>query len=115
MNFDSFFSLIHAFDDVFKALQHYAQVSFDGESEAVIEGNSIDDANVDLNIIKPTLQELATTAASGDMTASKKIIGELRVEQLGKQRHQQLINALRQYDLERVEDLSKNWLESISL
>ena len=112
--FQEFIGKPYAFDDVFKALQHYAQVSFDGESEAVIEGNTIDDANVDLTIIKPILQELATTAASGDMTASKKIIGELRVEQLGTQRHQQLINALRQYDLERVEDLSKDWLESIS-
>ena len=44
------------------------------------------------------------------MTASKKIIGELSAEQLGKQRHQQLINALRLYDLERVELLSKRWL-----
>ena len=48
------------------------------------------------------------------MSAAKKIIGELTVEQLGKQRHQQLLNALRQYDLEKVETLSKAWLGDIA-
>jgi hypothetical protein len=56
------------------------------------------------------LQELVAAAASGDMNTSKKLIGELNIDQLGRQRHQQLTNALRQYDLEKVEALSKNWL-----
>lgn len=112
--FQEFIGKPYAFDDVFKALQHYAEVSFDGESDAIIESNNIDDADVDLNLIRSVLQELVAVAASGDMTASKKIIGELSAQQLGKQRHQQLVNALRLYDLERVEDLSKGWLESIS-
>lgn len=111
--FQEFIGKPYAFEDVFKALQHYAQVIFDGESESVIEDNTINDANVDLNIFKTILQELATVAASGDMMTSKKIIGELSIEKLGKQRHQQLVNALRQYDLEKVEALSKGWLEEI--
>jgi len=108
--FQEFIGKPYAFDDVFKALQHYAEVSFDGAAETAYEDNTIDDANVDLNLINPLLQELVTVAASGDMTASKKIIGELSAEQLGKQRYQQLISALRQYDLEKVEALSKGWL-----
>lgn len=91
-------------------LQHYAQVDFESATEAVGADHQIDEESVDLNLIKPVLQNLVTVAASGDMTASKKIIGELSAEQLGKQRHQQLLNALRLYDLERVELLSKSWL-----
>ena len=108
--FQEFIGKPYAFDDVFKALQHYAQVDFESATEAVGADNQIDEESVDLNLIKPVLQNLVTVAASGDMTASKKIIGELSAEQLGKQRHQQLINALRLYDLERVEVLSKSWL-----
>jgi hypothetical protein len=91
-------------------LQHYAQVDFDHATESENEDDVIEDANVDLTIFKPRLQELATVAASGDMAASKKIIGELNVGQLGKQRHQQLVNALRQYDLEKVEKVVRGWL-----
>lgn len=110
--FQEFIGKPYAFDDVFKALQHYAQVDFDNVIGAVSEDNVVDEVGVDLNIIKPVLQELAGVAASGDMTASKKIIGDLSVTQLGKQRHQQLVNALRLYDLEKVEALSKGWLET---
>ena len=108
--FQEFIGKPYAFDDVFKALQHYAQVDFESATEAVGADHQIDEEGVDLNLIKPVLQNLVAVAASGDMTASKKIIGELSAEQLGKQRHQQLINALRLYDLERVELLSKSWL-----
>ena len=111
--FQEFIGKPYAFEDVFKALQQYAQVSFDGESEPVVEVNETDDADVDLNSIKPVLQELAAVAASGNMTLSKKIISDLSAEQLGRQRHQHLINALRLYDLERVEALSKSWLGEI--
>lgn len=108
--FQEFIGKPYAFEDVFKALQHYAQVDFENEVESAREDNANDDVDVDLHPIKPLLQNLAIVAETGDMSASKKIISELTVEQLGKQRHQQLLNALRQYDLERVEVLVKHWL-----
>jgi len=108
--FQEFIGKPYAFEDVFKALQQYAQINFAAVVESAREQDAIDTAHTDLTIITPILQELARAAASGDMSASKKWISELTVEQLGKQRHQQLLNALRQYDLEKVEGLSKAWL-----
>jgi two-component system, OmpR family, aerobic respiration control sensor histidine kinase ArcB len=108
--FQEFIGKPYAFEDVFKALQHYAQVDFDHAIESENEDSAVDDVNIDLNLAKPMLQELAIVAASGDMAASKKIIGELNVGQLGKQRYQQLVNALRQYDLEKVEKVVHGWL-----
>ncbi len=110
--FQEFIGKPYAFEDVFKALQNYAQVNFDGVTESAHEDNSVDDANVDLHLLKATLQKLAASAASGDMNASKKIIMELMAEELGRQRYQQLISALRQYDLEKIETLINLWLSS---
>lgn len=114
--FQEFIGKPYAFDDVFKALQRYAKVKFDGASyktQAVIQ---VDDAAVDLTLLKPVLKNLAAVSASGDMTACKKIVSELTMEQLGKQRHQQMTNALRQYDLEKLEALCKGWLaDDVSL
>lgn len=111
--FQEFIGKPYAFEDVFKALQNYAQVNFDGVTESAHEDNIVDDANVDLHLVKPALQELAVVAASGDMGASKIIISAIKAEQLGTLRHEQLISALRQYDLERVELLSNSWLSAL--
>jgi two-component system, OmpR family, aerobic respiration control sensor histidine kinase ArcB len=107
--FQEFIGKPYAFDDVFKALQQFAEVNFDAAIEST-EQDDVDDASINLNEIKPILQELRDVAASGDMTTSKKIIGELTSELVGKQRHQQLVNALRLYDLERIETLVQSWL-----
>lgn len=111
--FQDFIGKPYAFEDVFKALQHYAQVDFEHEVKSVNDDNARDDAEVDLNPIKSILGKLVVVAESGDMGASKKIISELTAEQLGKQRHQQLLNALRLYDLEKVEWLVNGWLANI--
>lgn len=108
--FQEFIGKPYAFNDVFNALRQFAQVEFDSAIASAGGMDAIDDANIDLRPITSELQNLVAVAASGDMTASKKIIAELRADQLGKQRHQQLVNALRLYDLERVELLSKSWL-----
>ncbi len=111
--FQEFIGKPYAFDDVFTALKNYLSVSFD-EREAATDNNEKNDAQSDtcMNItsIAATLAELADCAASGDMTASKKIIATLDVQQLGKQHHQQLLNAIRQYDLEKVEKMVREWL-----
>lgn len=112
--FQEFIGKPYAFEEVFNALQHFAKVDFENEVESTREESVTDDVEVDLNPIKSLLQNLAAVAESGDMSASKKIINELTIEQLGKQRHQQLLNALRLYDLEKVEALTKSWLDTIS-
>ncbi|MDO8343512.1 MAG: response regulator [Cellvibrio sp.] len=108
--FQEFIGKPYAFEDVFKALHNYAQVNFDGVTEPAHEENTVDDVKVNLHLIEPVLQELATVAASGDMANSKKIIATLNPQQLGKNRHQQLLNALRQYDLEKIENMVRDWL-----
>lgn len=108
--FQEFIGKPYAFEDVFKALHNYAQVNFDGVTEPAHEENTVDDMKVNLHLIEPVLQELATVAASGDMANSKKIIATLNPQQLGKNRHQQLLNALRQYDLEKIENMVRDWL-----
>ncbi|HSX49683.1 MAG TPA: ATP-binding protein [Cellvibrio sp.] len=110
--FQEFIGKPYAFEDVYKALQRYARVKFDGASGSNQAAIAVDDAAVDLHPLKPVLKNLATVAASGDMTACKKIVSELTPEQLGKQRHQQVANALRQYDLEKLEALCNGWLAS---
>jgi CheY-like chemotaxis protein len=108
--FQEFIGKPYIFEDVCKALQHYTQVNFEVANELTTTENTLDDVHVNLLSAKPVLQALAAAAASGDMSASKKIIGNLSIDQLGKQRHHQLVNALRQYDLEKVEALSRSWL-----
>lgn len=112
--FQEFIGKPYAFEDVFKSLHHFAQVKFDDENESLPEDNGIDDLSVDLRAIKIQLQALAEAAESGDMIACKKLITALKPEQLGKQRYQQLTNALRQYDLEKIEALSCAWLGSLA-
>lgn len=112
--FQEFIGKPYAFDDVFNALHKFAQVKFDGagtiSDAAMHDDNTTDEADIDLKIIKPQLQVLANFAESGDMSACKKQINELTIEQLGKKRHQQLLSALRQYDLEKIETLCRTWL-----
>ncbi|WP_049631214.1 ATP-binding protein [Cellvibrio sp. pealriver] len=111
--FQEFIGKPYAFDDVFAALKHYVHVHFDTDAN-VSETEQEDAGPVDLSLLAGRLQELAEFAASGEMSASKKIITAFTAEQLGKQRHQQLINAMRQYDLEKIEQLVREWLVGIS-
>ena len=113
--FQEFIGKPYAFDDVFNALHHFAQVKFDDIAgapgdEVVEDDSAVDEAAIDLHKIKPQLQVLANFAESGDMSACKKQINELTIEQLGKKHHQQLLSALRQYDLEKIEALCRTWL-----
>ena len=111
--FQEFIGKPYAFEDVFKSLHQFAQVNFDDVNKTSSDDDGIDDASIDLRVIKPHLRSLAETAESGDMGTCKKLISELSIEQLGKYRHQQLTQALRLYDLERVEALSRSWLTAL--
>lgn len=108
--FQEFIGKPYAFDDIFNALSRFAQVRFAGQDDKPVAAAGDDNAIVDIAIISAELEELARRAASGDMSNSKKIIANLTPAQLGNQRHQQLLNAVRQYDLERIEKLVHIWL-----
>lgn len=109
--FQEFIGKPYAFDDVFAALKHYVHVNFDTDN-TIIEPEIENNIPVDISPISSRLQELADAAASGEMSASKIIINALTIDQLGKLRHQQLINAMRQYDLEKIESLVRAWLDN---
>lgn len=107
--FQEFIGKPYAFEDIFNALRTYARVRFAGEPRAP-EPAPEEQAGGDIALIRPELEALARHAASGDMSSSKKLIGALTPAQLGNLRHQQLLTALRQYDLERIEKLVHIWL-----
>jgi two-component system aerobic respiration control sensor histidine kinase ArcB len=109
--FQEFIGKPYAFDDVFSALKHYLHVAFDTDNN-ISEPEPADDTPVDLSLIANRLKELAEAAASGEMSVAKKIITAFTTHQLGKHRHQQLINAMRQYDLEKIEELVREWSTS---
>ena len=110
--FQEFIGKPYAFDDVFAALRRFAGASFVGEAEpaAPVPEVEEDSPAVDLAQVQEQLQQLLELAASGDMSGCKKILRGLTQEQLGRQRHQQLQQALQQYDLVRMEGQIKQWL-----
>lgn len=107
--FQDFIGKPYVFEDIFNALRRFTGVRFVDETETPPEIHH-DEIQANIADIKPELEALARHAASGDMSSSKKIILALTSAQLGHQRQQQLLNALRQYDLERIEKLVHIWL-----
>ncbi len=107
--FQDFIGKPYVFEDFFNALRRFTCVRFLVETETTPEIHH-DEIQANIADIKPELEALARHAASGDMSSSKKIILALTSAQLGHQRQQQLLNALRQYDLERIEKLVHIWL-----
>lgn len=115
--FQEFIGKPYAFDDIYNALRHFTRAHFDGDNhhEKPVPNPAVELLQQpDLQPIKLLLNEFVAAAASGDMGNCKKMMAELTAEQLGKQRHQQLLTALRQYDLERVEALVSEWLNALA-
>lgn len=111
--FQDFIGKPYAFDDVFTALRDFTTARFEDHHPAISTPTSelsVLPQQPDLLVISAPLQELMAAAASGDMGNCKKIMAQLSGDELGVQRYQQLLNALRQYDLERVESLLELWL-----
>jgi CheY-like chemotaxis protein len=115
--FHEFIGKPYAFESVFAALKNYLNLNFDVREPKADAGQftgTHNEAPIDITPSATTLKQLAECAASGDMSASKKIVATLTPEQLGKLRHEQLLNAIRQYDLEKVEKLALGWLSDLS-
>ena len=100
----------YSFDDIFSALSRHTNAQFETQSQPEPEQDIKPDSAIDLTPIAPLLEQIHSAAASGDMSNCKKLIAELSVESLGKERHQQLLGAIKHYDLERVEELSREWI-----
>jgi two-component system aerobic respiration control sensor histidine kinase ArcB len=109
--FQDFIGKPYAFDDICNALRQFAGVSFAGEEVVPsTTGAEVEAAPADITALEPQLLALAKSAAGGDMSNTKKMLADLTPEQLGSQRHQQLLQAVRNYDLERIEKLIHTWL-----
>jgi len=111
-DFQDFIGKPYSFDEVFNALVKFAGAEYENpqslESTPPIEDNS---TITDLSPIIDDLQLLLNFATQGDLSKTKSQATRLTPETLGKQRHLQLLTALKNYDLERVELLVKEWLQ----
>lgn len=118
--FQEFIGKPYQFDAVFNALRDLAGVELilsDTELTAV-DQSAINDASAEKNPaladnaqLIASLNELSHVAAAGDMNSAKKIIAGVESAALGKDRYQQLLLAIKQYNLERVEQLISTWLD----
>jgi two-component system, OmpR family, aerobic respiration control sensor histidine kinase ArcB len=111
--FQDFIGKPYAFDEIFQALVKFAGAQYD---ESVSE-NTVDDSlplsneKMDLQKIHTELEILLAYAAQGDMSNTKSTLAKLDPDALGKENHQHLMNALKNYRLEKVEALVRGWLE----
>lgn len=110
--FQEFIGKPYNFDEIFSALIHHTNAQFETQRHPDDSENAIQESAIDITVIAPVLQQIQTAAASGDMANCKKMVAELAPELLGKERYQQLLTAVKQYDLERVEELAHEWLDS---
>lgn len=108
--FQDFIGKPYSFDDIFSALSRHTNAQFETQSQPEPAQDIKPDNAIDLTPIAPLLEQIHSAAASGDMSNCKKLIAELAVESLGKERYQQLLGAIKHYDLERVEELSREWM-----
>jgi two-component system, OmpR family, aerobic respiration control sensor histidine kinase ArcB len=113
--FHDFIGKPYAFDEIYKALIKFADAQYDESvSENTDDNLDLSNDEIDLQKIHTELKILLAYAAQGDMSNTKSTIAKLDTDVLGKQNHQQLMTALKNYQLEKVEALVKNWLESVT-
>lgn len=113
--FHDFIGKPYAFDEIYKALIKFAGAQYDeiisDNTEVPVE-TSIE--NIDFSKVYAELKNLLAYANQGDMNNTKSTIAKLDPDTLGKHNHQQLMTALKNYQLEKVEALVKSWLESLA-
>lgn len=113
--FQDFIGKPYDFEDIFTALHQYANVEFisDKPNDKTTPSSSTAarDINLPLTPLLPLLERLLNAAISGDMTKVKQWLKNLDANKLGQDRHQRLMTAIRQYDLERVEGLVRKFIK----
>ncbi len=109
--FQDFIGKPYSFDEIFAALDSYSGAQFEQMQEpTLVEIQHGEDANIDLTQIYPELRQLAQAAVSGNMSECRRIATNLGRAHLGQGRQLQLQAALKQYNLEQVEQLANSWL-----
>lgn len=108
--FQDFIGKPYSFDDIFSALIRHTSAQFETQQTDAGEDSIAEEKIIDLAAIEPVLQHIQLAAASGDMSNCKKRVSELTPDMVGRDRHQQLLSAIKHYDLERVEELVRDWL-----
>ena len=112
--FHDFIGKPYAFDEIYKALIKFVGAQYaENPSENIVDVVDSSIEHIDFNKVSAELKTLLTYATQGDMSNTKSIIATLNVDAIGKHNHQQLMLALKHYDLEKVEALVKSWLESL--
>lgn len=109
--FQDFIGKPYSFEEIFRALEKFSGARFeagDGEVQAAPTPDENNPGN--LAPLFPLLRQLAQAAVSGDMSQCRRLVADFTPQQLGSTRLQQLQTALKQYNLEQVEQLATLWL-----
>ncbi len=113
--FQDFIGKPYDFNDIFVALHHYAHAEFSSHqaSDESTYTTSVTATETDVAItpLLPLLERLLEAAVSGDMTDVKQWLKHLDETKLGPHRYQPLMTAVRQYDLERVEQVVRHFIQ----
>ncbi len=113
--FQDFIGKPYSFNEIFQALIKFAgakhsnnipNTNLNTDQQSYYSENE----TLDLAAVKPQLESLVNFATHGDMSNVKALFTKMPPETLGKHRHQQLASALKNYDLEKVEQLIRGWL-----
>ena len=120
--FHEFISKPYEFSDIYSALQKFTRVKF-VKLEAAEDDTFEEDENpqwknnadsASLETLQTQLQALKLSLNNGDMNKSKQLFTQHSAQTLGKDVHQKIQNALRQYDLVSAEVFLDEVLAEIS-
>lgn len=110
--FQDFIGKPYDFEEIFTALHQHANVAFTQDKKPAQDAlNASNDDSLPLTPLLPLLERILNAAISGDMTEVKRWLKNVTANNLGRQRHQQLTTAVRQYDLERAEALVRAFIK----
>jgi two-component system, OmpR family, aerobic respiration control sensor histidine kinase ArcB len=111
--FQDFIGKPYSFNEIFQALITFAGAKHsnnDFNPDTDQSSDNPETESVNLAAVKPQLESLMDFATHGDMSSVKSLFAKIPPETLGKLHHQQLSTALKNYDLEKVEQLIRGWL-----
>jgi CheY-like chemotaxis protein len=110
--FQDFIGKPYSFDDIFSALIRHTKAQFETQSSVDISTREQQPETVDITPVLPALKQIQAAAASGDMSNCKKMVADLAPELVGNSRYLELLGAIKHYDLERAEELVREWMRS---
>jgi two-component system aerobic respiration control sensor histidine kinase ArcB len=108
--FQDFIGKPYSFNEIFQALIKFADAKHMENKVKIDQEPEQQEETVDLIAARPKLEPLMDFATRGDMSQVKSLFAKISPEIIGKNHHQQLATALKHYDLEKVEQLIRSWL-----